>query len=72
MKDKLQGRELTRANFLKELRAKLYSIIAQRQKEKAFLVLRMSGSMTVMQYASKFTMLSRLALDIVAYENDKV
>jgi len=72
MKDKLQGRELTGSNFLKELRAKLYSIIVQRQKEKAFLVLRMSGSMTVMQYASKFTMLSRLALDIVAYENDKV
>ena len=40
VKDKLQGPELTWAKFLQELRAKLYPITVQRQKEKEFMELR--------------------------------
>jgi len=37
------------------LRVKFYPVVVERQKEKEFMELKMSGTMTVMQYASKFT-----------------
>ena len=55
VKDKLVGPEFTWPKFLSELRAKFYPGLVQRQKEKEFMELKMSGTMTVMQYASKFT-----------------
>jgi len=61
VKDKLQGPELTWTKFLQELGAKSYLITVQRQKEKEFMELKMSGNMTVMQYARKFMELSRFA-----------
>ena len=72
MKDKLQGPELTWAKFVEELRGRFYPITAQRQKEWEFMELKMSGDMMVMQYASKFTELSRFALDFVAFERLKM
>ena len=64
MKDKLQGHELNWAKFLEELRAKFYPITVQRQMEKEFMELKMSGNMTVTQYARKFVELSRFAPDL--------
>ena len=54
--------------FLRELRAKFYPVVVQRQKEKEFMELKMSGTMTVMQYASKFTELFRFIPEFVSYE----
>ena len=64
VKNKLQGPELTWAKFLEELRAKFYPITVQRQMEKEFMELKMSGNMTVTQYARKFVELSRFAPDL--------
>jgi len=72
VKDKLQGPELTWTKFLEELRAKFYPITVQRQTEKEFMELRMSGNMTVMQYARKFMELSRFVPDFVASEKLKM
>jgi len=58
IKDRLLGPKFTWSKFLKELRAKIYPVVVQRQKEKEFMELKMSGTMMVMQYASKFTELS--------------
>ena len=72
VKEKLQGSELTWTRFLEELRTKFYPITVQRQKEKEFLELKMSGNMTVMQYARKFMELARFAPDFVASERLKM
>ena len=72
VKDKLQGPELTWMKFLEELRAKFYPITIQRQKEKEFLELKMSGNMMVMQYAWKFIELERFAPDFVASKKLKM
>ena len=48
VKDKLVGPEFTWNKFLSELREKFYPLVAQRQKEKEFMELKMSGTMTVM------------------------
>jgi len=72
VKDKLQGPKLIWVKFLEELRPKFYLITAQRQKEKDFIELKMSGNMTVMQYARKFTELSRFAPDFVATKKMKM
>jgi len=58
IKDKLIGPEFTWNEFLVELREKFYPDVAQRRKEKEFMKLKMSGNMSVIQYASKFTELS--------------
>ena len=42
--------------------------MAQWQKEKEFMELKMSGRMTVMQYASKFTEQSSFVLEFVSSE----
>lgn len=54
VKNKLQGCEFTWAKFLEKIRAKFYPITVQRQMEKEFMELKMSGNMTVTQYARKF------------------
>jgi len=46
--------------------------MVQRQKEKEFMKLKISGSMTVMQYASKFTELSRFVSEFVSSERLKM
>ena len=46
--DKLVGPDFTWNKFLSELRAKFYPVVVQRQKEKEFMELKMSGTMTVM------------------------
>ena len=48
VKDKLVGSEFTKNKFLAELRAKFYQAVVQRNKEKEFMELKMSGSMLVM------------------------
>jgi len=72
MKDKLVGPEFTRNNFLSELKAKFYPAVVQRKKEKEFMELKMSGTMTVMQYTSKFTKLSRFVPEFVSSERLKM
>ena len=72
MKDQLVGPEFTWSKFLVELRAKFYPTVVQRQKEKEFMELKMSGSMSVMQYASKFTELSRFVPEFVSSERLKM
>ena len=46
--------------------------MVQRQKEKEFMELKMSGSMSVMQHASKFTELSRFVPEFVSSERLKM
>ena len=72
IKHKWQELELTWAKFTEELRAQFYPVTLQRQKEKEFMELKMTGSMTILQYASKFTELSRFAPEIVASERMKM
>jgi len=48
------------------LRAKIFLVVVQRQKEKEFMELKMSGNMTVMQYASKFIKLSKFVSEFVS------
>jgi len=66
VKDKLVGPEFTLNKFLSELRAKSYPVMVQRQKENEFMELKMSSTMTMMQYASKFTELSRLVPEFLS------
>ena len=61
MKYRWQESELTWARFTEELRAQFCAVAIQQQKEKEFLELKMTGTMTVIQYASKFAELSRFA-----------
>jgi len=68
VKHKLVGPEFTWNKFLSELRAKFYPVVVQRQKEKEFMELKMSGTIAVMQYASKFTELSRFVPEFVSSE----
>jgi len=72
VKDKLVGPEFTWNKFLSELRAKFYPVVVHSQKEKEFMELKMSGTMTVMQYASKFTELSRFVPEFVSSERLKM
>jgi len=72
VKDKLVGPEFIRNKFLSELRAKFYPVVVQRKKEKEFMELKMSDTMTVMQYASKFTELSRFVPEFVSSERLKM
>jgi len=55
VKDRLIGSEFTWSKFLDELKAKFCPITVQRYKKTEFTELRMTGSMTIMHYASKFT-----------------
>ena len=48
------------------MRAKFYLVVVQRQKEKAFAKLKISGTMIMIQYASKFTKLSRFVPEFVS------
>jgi len=48
IKDRLIGPTFSRSKFLSELRAKFYLIVVQRQKEKEFIEIKMSGNMTVL------------------------
>ena len=61
VKDRLIGFEFTWSKFLKEPST-------WGQKEKEFTELRMTGSMTVMQNASKFIELSRFVPKFIASE----
>jgi len=72
IKDKLVGPEFTWSKFLSELSAKFYLVVVQRQKEKEFMELKMSDTMTVMQCASKFTKLSRFVPEFVLSERLKM
>jgi len=72
MKDKLIGPEFTWYKFLSKLRIKFYPIVLQRQKEKEFIELKMSSTMTLMQYASKFTELSRFVPEFISSERLKM
>ena len=54
VKDGLSGPDITWNRFLECLRAKFHLVVVQQQKEKEFMEVKMSGSMTVIQYASKF------------------
>ena len=46
--------------------------MVQRQKEKEFMELKMSGTITVMQYASKFIELSRFLPEFISSERLKM
>jgi len=48
IKGRFVGPEFTYSKFLVELRAKFYTVVVQRQEEKEFMELKMSGNMTVM------------------------
>jgi len=72
VKDKLVGPEFTWNKFLSELMVKFYPVVVQRQKEKEFMEMKMSGIMTVIQYASKFTELSRFVSKFVSSERLKM
>ena len=72
IKDRLLRPDFTWSRFLEELRAKFYPVVVQQQKEKEFIELKMSGSMTVMQYASKFTELSRFVPKFMLSERLKM
>ena len=71
-KGRLIGPEFTWSKLLGEFWAKFYSVVVQRQKEKEFMELKMSGNMTVMWYASKFTKLSRFVPKFVLTERLKM
>ena len=58
--------------MLGELRAKFHPVVVQRQKEKEFMELKMSENMTVIQYASKFTELSRFVPEFVSFKRLKM
>jgi len=47
VKDRLLGSKFTWDKFVEELRAKFYHVVVQGQKEKEFMELRISGSMTL-------------------------
>jgi len=68
----LVGFEFNWSKLLAELREKFYPFVAQRQKEKEFLELKMSASMSVLQYASKFTELSRCVPEFASSERLKM
>ena len=72
MKNKVVGPEFAWIKFLSELRAKFYPAVVQRKKEKEFMELKMSCTMTVMQYASKFTELSRFVPEFVSSKRLKM
>jgi len=72
VKGGLVGLEFTWSKFLAKLRAKFYPVVVQRQKEKEFMELKMSGSMLVLQYANKFTQLSRFVPEFVSSERLKM
>jgi len=72
VKGRLVWPEFTWSKFVDELRIKFYPVIVQRQKEKEFMELKMSGNMTVMQYTSKFKELSRFVPEFVSYERLKM
>ena len=61
VKGRRQESEFTWEKFTRELRVQFYPVALQRQKEKEFMELKMTGNMTVIQYASKFSELSRFA-----------
>jgi len=58
VKSRIVRPEFTWSKFLKELKVKFYPVVVQRKKEKEFIELKMSGSMTILRYTSKFTKLS--------------
>ena len=70
--DRFVGLKLTWSKFLEELRAGFYPIMIQRQKKKEVTELRMTGSMIVMQYASKFTKHSQFVPEFMASEQMKM
>jgi len=72
VKDKLVEPEFTWNKFMSELRAKFYLVVIQRQRDKKFIQLEMSGTITVMQYASKFTELTRFVPEFVSSERLKM
>ena len=72
VKGGLVGPQFIWSKFLRELMAKFYPAMVQRQKEKEFMELKMSDNMTVMQYASKFTELSRFIPKFVSSKRLKM
>ena len=72
IKGRLLRLEFTWSKFLDELRTKFYPVVVKTQKENKFIELKMSGSMIVMQYASKFTKLSRFVPEFVSSKRLKM
>ena len=66
MKDRLS--EITWGRFLDALRLQFYPVTIRQQKESKFLVLNMTGSITMKQYANKFIELSQFVPKYVASE----
>jgi len=54
------------------LRAKFYLVTIQQQKEKEFNELMMTGNMTIMQCASKYTELSIFVPKFIAFKRMKM
>ena len=72
VKDRLLESDFTWSRFLEELRDKYYQVVVQRKMENKFMKLKMSGSITVTQYASKFTELSKFIPKFVSSERLKM
>jgi len=72
VKDMLLGPYTLNIVHFKRIVTKFYPIMIQRQNEKKFVELKMSGNMTVMQYASKFTELSQFVFKFLASERMKM
>jgi len=72
VKDMLLGPYTLNIVHFKRIVTKFYPIMIQRQNEKEFVKLKMSGNMTVMQYASKFTELSQFVFKFLASERMKM
>ena len=68
VKGRLIGPEFTWSRLLGEFRAKFYPVVVQKQKEKEFMEVKMSGNITVMQHTSNFTELSKFVLEFVLTE----
>jgi len=68
VRDRLVRYEYTCSKFLNELRVKFYPVTIQQQKKKEFNELKMTSSIILMQYASKFTKLSSFVPEFVAFE----
>ena len=71
VKPTFQNDESTWNKFSEALRAKFYPMHLQKQKQKEFLTLR-QGNLSVMEYASRFTELSRFASEFVATDRMKI
>ena len=65
IKTAFQGSEATRQKFAKALRTKFYPMHLQKQTQREFLTLKRED-LCMVEYAGKFTKLSRFSLEYVA------